>query len=117
MRKLWIFAFIGLAALVLGAGWQIASWELANLNLQDEMRDLASQAGAHVGFVPPTSDEDARKAVVLKAQAHGIELSPEQVTVLRKGSEDHATLSLSVEYSVPVNLVLFSFHMHFSPSV
>jgi len=116
MRMAKLMIVLVLAALALSAGWQIASVELANMNLQEEMRDLASQAGAHVGFVPPSSDEDAKQSVVRKAKEHGIDITPEQVTVVRRGSEDHSTLHLSADYYVHVSLGLFSFQMHFTPS-
>ena len=116
MRAAKILIGIAVGMIALSVGWQIAVCELANMGLQEEMRDLASQAGAHVGFVPPSSDEDARQSVILKAKKHGILLAPEQVTVVRKGSEDHATLSLTADYSMPVSLGLFSFQLHFTPA-
>ena len=44
---------VGLAvlAMVVIAGWQIASCELANLALREDLRDIASQAGAYIGLV------------------------------------------------------------------
>jgi len=116
MRRIKFLLGTALVLLVLSIGWQIAAWELANMNLQEEIRDLASQAGAHVGFIPPSSEEDARQTVVRKAKEHGINLVPEQVTVVRKGSEDHSTFYIAVDYSVPVNLMLFTFRLHFTPS-
>ena len=116
MRAAKILIGIAVIMIALSVGWQVAVCELANMGLQEEMRDLASQAGAHVGFVPPSTDEDARQSVILKAKKHGILLAPEQVTVVRKGSEDHTTLSLTADYSMPVSLGLFSFQLHFTPA-
>jgi hypothetical protein len=99
-------------------GWQIGSWELADMNLQEEMHDLASQAGIHVGFVPPpSSDEDVSRAIIRRAKEHGIELNPTQVTVRRTNpGEKTSTLYLAADYTVPVNLAFFSFNLHFTPS-
>jgi len=116
MRRITILFTIALLVLPAAAGWQIAAWELANTNLQEEMRDMGSQAGSHIGFIPPMSDDEARSALVRKAKEHGIELKPNQVRVWRKGSGETSTLHLAAEYSAPVNLVFFSFHLHFTPS-
>jgi hypothetical protein len=51
---------LGFAVLVVAVivAWQFGSRELANIQLQDEMRDMASQAGVHVGAAVPKSDEE-----------------------------------------------------------
>ena len=92
-----IKVIIGIAVLVVmvALGWQIGSCELANLELQDDMRDLASQAGARIGFVEPRSDEDLRRAVMRKAKEHDIELDPDQVRVQRMGPVDASTVYLA----------------------
>ena len=116
MRKPKIVLGIAIAVLVMMTGWQIASWELANVLLQEEIRDMASQAGAKVGVVVPSTDEDLSRAVIRKAKEHGIELEPAQVTVRRMGSGETTTLYLAADYTVPVILAIFSFRLHFTPS-
>jgi hypothetical protein len=108
----------GLAVCVLGgsAGWQVATWEIANTNLQDDLRDMGAQAGTHIGVVAANSDEEMNRAVIRKAKEHGVELSPAQITVRRIGSGERTTFYLSADYTVPVNLGLFSFRLHFTPS-
>jgi hypothetical protein len=108
----------GLAILVLAgtAAWQIGAWEIANTNLQDDLRDMGSQAGTHIGMVVPKTDEEMNRAVVHKAKEHGVELSPDQVTARRIGSGERTTFYLAADYTVPVNLGLFSFRLHFTPS-
>ena len=98
------------------AGWQVGSAEVANMNLQEEMRDLAAQAGTHVGFVTPKSDEEMKLAVILKAKEHGIDLNPTQVTVQRTNPGEASTLYLAADYTVWVNLGPFSFRRHFAPA-
>jgi hypothetical protein len=116
MRRITII--LGTAALILAVlpGWQIGACELANMNLQEDLRDLASQAGIHVGLVTPTSDEDVSLAVIRKAKDHGIELKPTQVTVRRTNPGATSTLYLAADYTVTVNLLFFSFNLHFTPS-
>jgi hypothetical protein len=109
---------LGLAVLALAviAGWQIASCELANLGLREDLRDIASQAGAYIGLVSFNSDEDFRTAVVRAAHSHDIQLEPEQVTVQRTGAVPAQSIYLAVDYKVRVKLPGFSFALHFHPT-
>jgi len=116
MRK--IILILGLAVLVVAgiAGWQIASCELANFELHDDMRYLAAQIGSRIGLNPPSTDEDLRSAVIRKAQEHEIQLEPEQVTVQRTGTEEAPIIYLAADYKVRVKLLGFSLTFHFTPS-
>jgi hypothetical protein len=117
VRRITIIPGIAVLVLMVLVGWQVGSWELSNMNLQEEMQDLASQAGTHVGFVPPSSDEEVSRAIIRRAKEHGIELNPTQVTVRRTNpGEKTSTLYLAADYTVPVNLAFFSFKLHFAPS-
>jgi hypothetical protein len=116
MRNVKIIVGIGALVLAVMAGWQITSWELANINFQDELHDMGSQAGAHMGVVVPLSDEETVGAVIRKAEEHGIELRPDQITVQRIGSGDKSTMYLAADYRVPVKLFFFSFSLHFTPT-
>ena len=116
MRKITII--LGLAVLVLTviAAWQIGACELANMNFQEDLHDLASQVGTHIGFAAPTSDEEMNLIVVRKAKEHGIDLQATQVTVRRTNSGETSTLYLAADYTVPVNLAFFSVNLHFTPT-
>jgi hypothetical protein len=108
----------GVVVLVLAVmmGWQVASWELADIQFQDELQDMGSMAGAHIGVVVPLSDEEVVRAVIHKAGEHGIELDPDQVTVQHIGSGEKSTMYLAADYRVPVKVLFFSFKLHFTPS-
>jgi hypothetical protein len=106
-------AILGLAVV---AGWQIASCEIANLELQADMRDIAAQGGPRIGLEAPSSDEDLRNAVVHKAEEHDIQLEQAQVTVQRTGSGKTLAIYLAADYKARVNLLLYSFSLHFTPS-
>jgi hypothetical protein len=109
---------LGLAILCLTAiaGWQIASCELANIELQSDMRDIAAQVGSRIGLEALNSDEDLRNAVIRKAKEHDIQLEPAQVTVQRTGGDKSLAISLAADYKARVNLFLYSFSLHFTPS-
>ena len=106
---------IGMAALVwvFSLGWQIGAAELANVELQGDLKDVASQLGAWIGFSAPMSDEGFRDTVVRKAQKDGIELSPDQVTVVRTTSGDKVSIYLAVDYRVPIHVPGFFHTLHF----
>jgi hypothetical protein len=116
MRKIKIILILFFLVLAGASAWQIGAWEIANVNLQEDLRDMASLAGTHMGVVTPKSNEQVIGDVVRKAQERGIELNPAQVTVRRIGSGERQTLYLAADYTVPVNLWLLSFRLHFSPS-
>jgi hypothetical protein len=51
--------------------------------------------------------------VVRYARQLGLPLSPDQVSV----TDDHGTLSIKLDYTVPVNLKVFTWKLHFAPWV
>jgi hypothetical protein len=109
---------LGVAVLVLAvvAGWQIGSCEVANLELQSDLRDLAAEVGTRIGLDARSTDEQLRNAVVHKAEGHDIQLEPGQVTVIRSDSRADSTVYLAAEYKARVNLFVYSFNLHFTPS-
>ena len=117
LSKLKFVLVIAVLALAATAGWQVGSSEVAYYELRGDLHDLASQLDAHIGFAAPKSDKDYRNAVIRKAEAHGIDLVPEQVTVERSGSSESPTIHLSANYTVPIKLLPgFSFALHFTPT-
>jgi len=113
MRK-YIFGIAVVVAMVV-VSWEILEPEITNIVFQDELHDLAAQAGARIGLSGPTSDEEIRNAVIRNALRHDISLDPRQVTV-RRGTQDAPALYLAVDYTVPVNLPGYSFSLHFTPT-
>lgn len=109
---------LGIAVLVLAgiAGWQLASCEIANLELQEDLRDIAAQLGPRVGYDALSSDDDIRKAVIRKASNYDIDLAPEQITLQHTGFGKETGLYLAVDYKVVVKIPWYSFTMHFTPS-
>lgn len=112
--KKYIFGIAVVVAAVM-AGWEILEPEITNIVFQDELHDLAAQAGTRIGLVGPNSDEEICNVVIRNALRHDISLDPRQVTV-RRGTQDAPALYLAVDYTVPVNLPGYSFTLHFTPS-
>ena len=80
------------------------------------MRDLSAQLGTRIGLNPPSREEDLQSAVIRKAREHGIELEPKQVVVQRSGDPNAPNLYLRAQYDARVNLLGYSFALHFTPS-
>lgn len=116
MRSVKIILLMAVVLLLGSAAWQFGASKVANMNLQEEMRDMASQAGSHIGVVTPLSDDELTRSIILKAKDQGIELQPDQVTVRRTSAGQSSTLYIAADYTVPVNLLLFSFSLRFTPT-
>ena len=116
MGKVRIIVVCALLALLLSAGWQIAACELANYELQDELKDIASLNSARIGLATPSSDDDLRDAVMGKARGHDIALAPSQVTVRRSGTTEAPTIYLAVDYKARVVLPGYTLTLHFKPT-
>ncbi len=115
MRR--IKTLVLLAALVFGVivGWKVGWYEVANLELQEDMQNLATDTGFR--YVVSRSDDELRTAVIKKAQGYDLDLKPSQVTVQHKSSGNVSTIYLAADYSELVDLPGgYSFVLHFTPS-
>jgi hypothetical protein len=116
MHKISIVSIVLFLLIAGSVAWQVGAAELANTNLRDDMQDMGSQFGTHIGLTEPPSDDDMTQAVIRKAREHGIELQPDQITVRRIGEAPKSTFYLAADYKTTVNLLAFSFSLHFTPS-
>ena len=106
---------IAIALAVIMAGWEILEPEVTNIVFQDELRDSAAQLGGRTGVAAPNSDEELRNIVIRKAAKHETPLNPKQVTVRRSGTPQNPVLFIAVDYTVPANLIVYSYSLRFSP--
>jgi len=116
MHKFSIVSILLLLVIGGSIAWQAGASELANINLRDDMQDMGSQLGTRLGLIAPPSDSEVAQAVIRKAREHGIELEPDQVIVRRVGSGPESSFYIAADYKTSVNLLLFSFRLHFTPS-
>jgi hypothetical protein len=116
MGKLRLILGLSFLILVIVVVWQVASCELANAALHDDLRDIAAQVGARIGLVPLSSDDQLRDAVIHAASKHDIHLEPSQIIVERSGPADTPTIYLAADYKLGVWVPGYSFTLHFNPS-
>jgi hypothetical protein len=106
--------FLALAGVI---GWQVGACYVANSELQSDMQDLAVQNPFRIGLAPAPTEEGLRDSVIAKAKDHGIQLQPEQVAVQYTFTPDLVlSVSLAANYEARVNLLVYSFTLHFTPS-
>jgi hypothetical protein len=77
---------------------------------------MTAALGTRIGLSPLTSEEELRATIFRKANGHGIPLDPKQVTVRISGPSGHRVIYIAVDYAVPVNLLVYSFSLHFTPT-
>jgi hypothetical protein len=116
MKKIKIVIALAAFYFLFSAGWQIGACELANIELRDDLQDIASQLGVRIGATDVGSDDDLRQMVVRKAEKYNVAISPEQVIVMRDGYGKNANIYLEADYSVPIYMPRYTFLMYFSPS-
>lgn len=107
----WIAVVVAVAL----AGWRTVEPEVANVQLQDDLRDSAQQLGWHSGLTGPNSDEDLRNIIIQKAKKHGITIDPRQITIRHGGTEQYPVWFIAADYRVNIDLLVYSFALHFNP--
>lgn len=102
-----IFALFVVVALVY-AGAKVIPPYVNNYQLQDHIRQVAIQAAARTR---PTTPAEIQKDIVAYAQDLGLPVGPENVTVVLASKID-----VDLDYTVPVDLLVFTLPLHFTPS-
>jgi cell division protein FtsL len=79
-----------------------------NFQLQDHIKQLTTQLAVRTR---PATPVEVRNEVVEFAQDHGIPLAPDNVKVTISRH-----VSIKLDYTVPVDLTVYTFRLHFTPS-
>src|SRR5689334_21036412 len=93
--------------------WQIATCELANYQLKDDLKDVAAMGGSRIGLLAQSSDDDLRDAVIRRAAKHDIHLGRSQIQVQRSGTDENPTVFLIVKYRARIVFPGASLIFHF----
>lgn len=84
---------------------------LSNYEFEDYVKNEALQS-----TYGTRSEDDIRDSIIKHAREYDIELTAKQVHVTRKGSAGTGTLSIDIDYTVPVELPGYSTTLEFHPS-
>jgi hypothetical protein len=79
-----------------------------NYQLEDHIRTLSTQLAVRTR---PATPDEVRNEVVAFAQDHGIPLTADNVKVVISSH-----ISISLDYTVPVDLLVYTLKLHFTPS-
>ncbi len=116
MKRIKKLLMLAVLVFAVAAGWDAASCELAKMELQQDMLDLSKGVNSYSNTAVPLDDEGFRQAVIRKAQDHDIRLQPSEVTVRRSGEGSSTRVYLAADYTVPVDVLGYSFQLHFTPT-
>jgi len=116
MGKIKVVLWLTVAVFAISTTFQIGSAYIGNLELHEDLRDVAANISARIGLSAPPTNEDLRSFVIAKAQVHDITLLPEQVTVKVTGEGKTASIYMQVDYAARINLLVYSFPLHLRTS-
>ena len=105
--KLKTVVFIAMALLGIFLAFKLVPPYVSEYQLQDKMQEMA-----RFGIVNHYTDEQIRDNVFKVVQDLDIPAKREDIKV----SVTQSLVKLSLEYSVPVDLLFYSTELHFSPS-
>jgi hypothetical protein len=105
--KLKAIAFTVIVILALYAAFKLVPPYVSEYQLQDKMQEQA-----RFGIVNRYTDEQVRENVFKVVQDLDIPVKREDIKV----TVTQATVKISLEYTVPVDLLVYSTELHFSPS-
>jgi hypothetical protein len=100
--------------IAIAVAWKLLEPKIVNIMFQDDLRDLSAQLGSRIGLSPASSEEELRSIVLRKAVQRQIHLDPSRLTVRSSGPAESRVCYVAADYTVPVNLVDFSFNWHFN---
>jgi len=116
LKLILTLAVLGMAASLAGKSSR-ANWRTPNC--KGIWHDLSAQVGTKIGLDAQKSDDQFRNSVIRKAAAVGIHLEPDQITVRRlvesEGTSSGPVVYLEANYTARVNLLVYSFRLHFNP--
>jgi len=114
VKKIKIIVGLALFSLITSTGWQIAACEIANYELKDELKDVASMGGSRIGLAGPGSDDELRAAVIRRAAGHDIALEPDQIEVERSGSKEAPLVFLTAKYQARIWMPGLALIVHYT---
>jgi len=105
--KLKTIAFVAIVILALYGAFKLVPPYVSEYQLQDKMQEQA-----RFGIVNRYTDEQVRENIYKVVQDLDIPVKREDIKV----TVTQAIVKISLEYTVPVDLLFYSTELHFSPS-
>jgi hypothetical protein len=105
--KLKVIAFAAIVILALYAAFKLVPPYVSEYQLQDKMQEQA-----RFGVVNRYTDEQVRESIFKVVQDLDLPVKREDIKV----TVTQAFVKVSLDYTVPVDLLVYSTELHFSPS-
>jgi cell division protein FtsL len=105
--KLKALLYTAILAIAIFAAWKILPAYVADYQLSDKIQEVA-----RFGIVNHYTEEQIREQVYKTIQELGIPAKKEDIKV----SADRQIVKISLEYRVPVDLIVYQMELHFTPS-
>ena len=105
--RLKTIVFIAVVVFAIYAGYKLFPPYLAEYQLSDKM-----QEEARFSVVNRHSEDQTRDVIFKEAQELDIPITKEQIKV----SATNSLVKISVDYTVPVDLMVYKVDLHFTPS-
>jgi hypothetical protein len=107
MRMIFGISLI-VAGIILGV--KLVPPYIANYEFQDFLTSEARQAS----YAQRITEEDIRNEVFKKATELDLPLTKDQIMVQRIGTAGYSSITLSADYTVPIDLLVYKTDLHFS---
>ena len=117
MRKRTLAIALVILTPIVAIGWQIASADINNAEFHGDLRYIATQTSVNIGLTSPKTDDQVREDIIAAAAEDGIHLEPDQIKLQRIRSGLYIRFNLAVNYTIPVNLLVDSFNLHFVQTI
>lgn len=106
--------FFGLFVIAVGifCGVKLVPPYVADYQFQDFLVTEARQAS----YAQRMTEEDIRNEIMKKALDLDLPITKDQIKVTHIGAAGYSAISLSVDYSVPVDLLVYKTELHFTPA-
>jgi len=87
--------------------WKVLPPYFSNYQFEDELENQARYFSYNM-----KSEQEMRETIAKKAHDYDIPLTPEQIKVQHLGND----LSISVDYTVHIDIPVYPFDLHFTPA-
>jgi len=111
MGTLKAFLGIGVVAVAIYVSWMLIPPYFANYQFEDDLKNIAIS-----NTYGTRTEDDIKDVIIGKAKAYDINLTKDEVKVVKSGPVNAGSLAIDVDYSIHVDIPGYPVDLHFHPS-
>jgi hypothetical protein len=111
MGTLKAFLGIGVVAVAIYVSWMLIPPYFANYQFEDDLHNIAIN-----NTYGNRTEDDIKEIIMGKAKAYDINLTKDEVKVVKSGPVNAGSLAIDVDYSIHVDIPGYPVDLHFHPS-